>query len=252
MPKQKVFIAELANLFEAMLTAAKHMMENRKDCACADPEDRLRWLNGGALLFRALNLGACIVWAARQGFGETVAVLARVLAEMEFNVAHSGEDLKGLKDYAVHCTHKHREWLEHLIASEPDETVKSGFRETASKLKVLLQSETHQWERQVSKRAKGAGLERDYLWDYLTFSQQVHTSSGALDGYVSEEEKKFVVNPKIPATMTQMYLGLAMNRWFELVLRLFRGLAIKESAQFGAAIDDYNRFCEMVKSLGGP
>ncbi|MCX5653032.1 MAG: DUF5677 domain-containing protein [Planctomycetota bacterium] len=243
---KKVYIPELADRFEVMLAAARRMIQDRDHHECANSKDQLRFQYGGAMLFRSLNLGECIVWAVRQGYGETVAIVARVLTEMAYNLAEAGEDFAGFKDYSLHSTQKHRVWLEKLAACELDEKKKAELNGAVCEHKTLLNGQNYRWASKIREMACNAKMQDNYLRDYCAFSEQIHTSTRTLDYYASETERSIVVNPRISPEMSEMYFVMAVNQWIEVVSRLFLGIPLGESQEFKLAFESYGQLIEQA------
>ena len=236
------FVADIANHFEATLRAARGMVTKYtpKTFSAAEEEPHLQ--DAWAMLFRALNFGESAVWAAREGHGETVAIIARTLTEMAYNVACVGADFTGFKDYALHCAKKRREWGEKLIQSDIDENQKAGIREVARELKSLLKHEKCSWETDVSRRAVVGGMEQDYVKRYIFLSQQVHTDTRALAHYGVELSGRIEIRPEIPPMISELYLVLAFKSWLEVTRRLFQGIPIEVSKEFVTAVGTYSTY----------
>jgi hypothetical protein len=196
------------------------------------------------MLFRSLNLGESIVWAVRQGYGETVAIVARVLTEMAYNLAEAGEDFAGFKDYSLHSTQKHRAWLVKLAACELDEKKKAELNGAVSEHKMLLNGQNYRWASKIKDMASNAQMQDSYLRDYCAFSEQIHTSTRTLDYYASETESSIVVNPRISPEMSEMYFVMAVNQWLEVVSRLFCGIPLRESEEFDLALESYDQLVQ--------
>ena len=250
--REEILILEIASHLEILVAAAKEMARRHKVQQGTELELQIRLAYGGAMLFRSLNLAECMIWAARAGHGETVAIVARVIGEMLYNVAHAGPDLKGLVDFAIRGAEERKKWIEKVLEASPGSEKSKDLKDMARLLQDCLEGQDCNWERQVRSRAKSANMDDSYVNEYLMYSEQVHTSSSALDGYISGEAGRLIVNTKIREVLTKLYLVFGVAQWVELVRRLFAGLPLQESEEFLRAHDGYAKFIDALPKRKDP
>jgi hypothetical protein len=268
-------LEKMAGLFEVVLDAASVMLEADKVRILDNPEEPppeeeakhcFPPAESWAMLLRTLNLGGAALTAARAGYGETVALVARCLEEMVYQVACSEDDAEWFQKRFVHAFRDICRGLPNLADSLTEMVLTPRLRAKAVAGMDQFMAEAKEtleelgtfegkWDRRIQEWARKAGLLEDYENEYRYLSMQVHTAPPILGEYILERGGQVEVRRRISRVAARVYFHHMVCYWFGVLLPLLEPLGVKMFGAFEEATADMMEYlldADLTEDSGEP
>ena len=213
---------------EAVLSAVEEAL-NPQEFVGFEAEEAAYRCVLAAMTYRSMNLARSAVDAARQGYGETVALAARCMQEMLYTAKGLAKDSSMSRDFLLYSLDEQKAAAMRIAKGRAGGDESKLDLSTVERLARLRGPDEHTWAKHVSMRAKAAGMEKNYTTEYAFLSMQAHSDGYALMLYQLSCNDGVEVWPKMWPGAVFLYLQLAIVKFVDLTDVLLPMFGARES-----------------------